>query len=119
MFYNRKKVLLFIHCLIFIISCGTNFEPEINSISAEPNPVFSGETVTLNCFASDDDEPNILKNESIDYTWFAAYGNIIPKQSPEMVTWIAPQDSGEYSISCKVSDQYNGVDIATIEIIVE
>ena len=104
---------------MFIISCGTNFEPEINSISAEPNPVVSGETVTLNCFASDDDEPNILKNESIDYTWFTAYGNIIPSESPEMVTWIAPQDSGDYSISCKVSDQYNGVDIATIEIIVK
>ena len=104
---------------MFIISCGTNFEPEINSISAEPNPVVSGETVTLNCFASDDDEPNILKNESIDYTWFTAYGNIIPSESPEMVTWLAPQDSVEYSISCKVSDQYNGVDIATIEITVE
>ena len=42
---------------MFIISCGTNFEPEINSISAEPNPVASVEIVTLNCFASYDDEP--------------------------------------------------------------
>ena len=114
-----KKVLSFIPCLIFIISCGTNFEPTIDSISAEPNPVARGETVTLNCFASDDDEPNLLKNEYLDYTWFAAYGNIIPSEYPEMVTWVAPQDSGEYSISCKVSDQYNGVDIATIEIKVE
>ena len=114
-----KKVFLFIHFYIFIISCGTNFEPKIDLITAEPNPVSSGEIVTLNCIASDDDEPNLLKNESIDYTWFAAYGNIIPSESPEMVTWIAPQDSGEYSISCKVSDQYNGVDIETLEIIVE
>ena len=114
-----KKVFLFIHYLIFIISCGTNFEPKIDLITAEPNPVSSGEIVTLNCIASDDDEPNLLKNESIDYTWFAAYGNIIPSESPEIVTWMAPQDSGEYSISCKVSDQYNGVDIATLEIIVK
>ena len=107
------------HWLIFIIGCGNNFEPEIDSISADPNPVVIGEIVTLNCFATDDDEPNLLKNESIDYTWFAAYGNIIPSESPDMVTWVAPQGSGEYSISCKVSDQYNGVDIATIEIIVK
>ena len=114
-----KEVFLFIHYLIFIISCGTNFEPKIDLITAEPNPVSGGEIVTLNCIASDDDEPNLLKNESIDYTWFAAYGNIIPSESPEMVTWIAPQDSGGYSISCKVSDQYNGVDIETLEITVE
>ena len=77
-----KKVLLFIPFLISIISCGTNFEPKIDSISAEPNPVARGETVTLNCFASDDNEPNLLKNEFINYIWFAAYGNIIPSESP-------------------------------------
>ncbi len=102
-----------------MIGCSSNFEPRIESITAEPNPVLSGTIVTLSCVASDDDEPNLLKNESLDYTWFAAYGSIIEGSSPEIASWIAPLDSGEYSISCQVSDQYNGVDIATLEIIVQ
>jgi hypothetical protein len=114
-----KKFILLFYYLLIIVGCSSNFEPRIDLITAEPNPVSSGTIVSLSCIASDDDEPNLLKNESLNYTWFAAHGSIAVGSSPEIATWMAPLDSGEYSISCQVSDQYNGVDIATLEIIVQ
>ena len=105
--------------LLFLFGCATNFEPQITSLSAEPNPVSMGGTVTIQCTANDDDEPNLLKNESLDYSWSAAVGIITTNDSPEIATWIAPMDSGSFSISCKVTDQYNGADISTIEIQVQ
>ena len=113
------KLYLIIFNLLIFYGCGTNFEPQIKSLSAEPNPVSPNESVILHCIASDDDEPNLLKNESLNYLWFTAYGDISINDVPEMATWIAPIDTGKYSISCKVTDQYNGADIITIEITVQ
>ena len=113
-----KTFFLFIY-LIFIYNCGTNFEPFINSLTAEPNPLSPGEIVSLHCIASDDDEPNLLKNEFLNYTWYTSFGEVTLSDVPEKATWIAPLDTGRYSISCEVSDQYNGADIITIEIIVQ
>ncbi len=91
----------------------------INSITASPNPVELGGVVNLICDANDDDESNILRDESLTYTWFTAYGEIISREEVYTAIWTAPADSGIFSISCTVKDQSNGLDIATIDITVE
>jgi len=113
------KIIILTFQLLLLFGCENNFEPQIQSLTAEPNPVTAGESVQLHCIAIDDDEPNLLKNEYLDYTWYAAFGNITINNIPEKATWIAPLDTGKYSISCEVSDQYNGADIITLEIKVQ
>lgn len=107
--------------VIFLIisGCVHNYEPVIKSITAEPNPVNPGGIVNLICYASDDDESSRLKEESLGYSWSAAYGEIISENEDNNATWTAPSILGDYSISCTVNDQYNGIDIFTIDISVE
>jgi len=107
--------------VIFLIisGCVHNYEPVIKSITAEPNPVNPGGIVNLICYASDDDESSRLKEESLGYSWSAAYGEIISENEDNKATWTAPSLLGDYSISCTVNDQYNGIDIFTIDISVE
>ena len=107
--------------VIFLIisGCVHNYEPVIKSITAEPNPVNPGGIVNLICYASDDDESSRLKEESLGYSWSAAYGEIISENEDNKATWTAPNLLGDYSISCTVNDQYNGIDIFTIDISVE
>ena len=116
---NMLKTFFLFISLIFIYSCSTNFEPSIKSLSAEPNPSPPGEIVSLHCIAIDDDEPNLLKNEFLNYTWHTSFGEITVSDAPEKATWMAPLDTGRYSISCEVSDQYNGAAIITVEIVVQ
>ena len=104
--------------MILFINCSQNFEPIIKSITAVPNPAQPNEKVILKCIAIDDDEENVLKNESLDYNWFASYGQL-SINTTDSTSWIAPNESGEYSITCSVSDQYNGLDILSINITVE
>lgn len=117
-----KKPTLLLNLIILglsILSCAHNYEPTISAITASPNPVEPGGTVTLSCDASDDDESNIFRDESLTYAWFAATGEIVPGDEVNTATWTAPSEAGKYSISCTVTDQYNGLDIATIDITVE
>ena len=117
-----KNILLVLPILLIGITgsgCIHNYEPVISLISAEPNPVSQGGIVSLICNASDDDDSSILKNESLSYVWYAAVGEIVSEDSDNTATWTAPQEPGEYSISCSVSDESDGLDIGTIEIIVQ
>ena len=75
--------------------------------------------VTLSCNASDDDESNIFRDESLSYSWFAAYGEIETGDEQHAVTWTAPENPGIFSITCTVRDQNNGLDISTVDIAVE
>ena len=117
-----KNILLTLSILftgITIPSCIHNYEPVISLITAEPNPVSQGGVVNLICKASDDDDSSLLKTESLSYSWYAAVGNIISENSDNIATWTAPQETGKYSVSCSVSDKHNGLDIGTIEILVQ
>ena len=105
--------------LTITANCIRNYEPVINSISADPNPVSPGGIVNLTCSASDDDNSSINNNESLSYEWHAAVGEIIVGETSNIATWTAPTEPGLYSISCSVTDENYGLDIGTIEIIVE
>ena len=112
------KNIIFIFSTLLILSCSQNFEPTIESVTASPNPAQSGQKVLLKCIATDDDEGNILKNELLSYEWFASFGDL-SSDTGDTTSWIAPSMPGNYSVTCKVSDQYNGMDILAINIVVE
>ena len=113
-----KKVLILLPYLL-LTSCIRNYEPVISSILADPNPVPKGGIVNLTCNASDDDYSTRQKEEILTYEWFAAAGEIAFGEPEYTATWTAPNKSGLFSVSCSVTDEYYGLDIATIEIIVE
>ena len=114
--FKPRSILMI---LLLITGCIHNYEPVIKSITADPNPVSPGGIVSLTCNASDDDESSRLKEEILDFSWSAAYGEIISENEDNKATWTAPYLLGDYSISCTVNDQYNGIDIFTIDISVE
>ena len=118
-FALRVLSLKFIFCALILSGCIHNYEPKIDSINADPNPAPMGSVVNLTCNASDNDESSMLKQESLDYSWSCAYGQITSENNDNKATWVSPDIVGAYSISCTVTDQYNGVDIYTIEVIVE
>ena len=117
------KNILIILSIIFIgvanPGCIHNYDPVISLISAEPNPVSKGGTVNLICKASDDDDSNRLKDDNLSYSWVAAVGEIVSEDLDNTAVWTAPQQTGKFSISCSVTDDYNGLDIGTIEITVQ
>ena len=114
--FKPRSILMI---LLLITGCIHNYEPVIKSITADPNPVVPGGIVNLICNASDDDESSMLKNESLSYSWSAAYGQISSDNEDNNATWTAPDMMGEYSISCTVNDQFDGTDIFTIDITVQ
>ena len=117
---KRLQTLFIIMLVIaFQSGCVHNYEPTINSILAEPNPAPANSTVSLTCKASDDDESSMLKKETLDYEWSCAYGEVVSVDQDHNATWIAPDQPGEYSISCIVTDRFNGADIFTIDITVQ
>jgi len=75
-FALRVLSLQFIFCALILSGCIHNYEPKIDSINAEPNPASIGSVVNLTCNASDNDESSMLKQESLDYSWSCAYGQI-------------------------------------------
>ena len=113
-----KKVLILLPYLL-LTSCIRNYEPVISSILADPNPVPKGGIVNLTCNASDDDYSTRQEEEMLTYEWFAAAGEITIGEPGNTATWNAPDESGLFSVSCSVMDEYYGLDIATIEIAVE
>ena len=113
-----KKILILLP-YIFLTSCIRNYEPVISSILADPNPVPKGGAVSLTCNANDDDYSTRQKEEMLTYEWFAAAGEITIGEPGNIATWNAPDESGLFSVSCSVMDEYYGLDIATIEITVE
>ena len=116
---NFFLVLSILLTVTTLPSCIHNYEPVISSISADPNPVSPGGIVSLICKASDDDDSSILKSESLSYAWFSSVGEVVSEKSDNTAMWTAPLELGKYSISCSVTDESDGLDIATIEILVE
>lgn len=120
--YKTRSIdLILLTTLLALVlsSCLHNYEPVISSITADPNPAPSGSTVILICRASDDDESSMMKDEMLEYSWSCAYGEVVSENNDHNATWIAPNEPGEYSISCTVTDQFNGVDIFTIDVTVQ
>ena len=134
--YLWAKIII----LFYFLGCVHNYEPVITSLIGIPNPVNPGEVVYLSCVASDDDQSSMLKSDDLQFNWEAAIGeftvvidstidtlvtgtdtsfNLNTIQMDSVIVWTAPEDSGYYSISCTVSDLFEGEDVYTINIKVE
>ena len=87
-----------------------NHPPEIVDLSASEEWIIPSGDCTISCEASDPD------NDSLSYEWLASGGNITGEG--DTVTWVAPEDIGDYNITVVVTDGLGGEDSASLSIIV-
>lgn len=84
--------------------------PEILEIEAEPLKVQLLGTIELGCIAQD------INNDTLSYVWSATAGNITSNE--ELATYTAPDQAGNYFITCIVSDTDLMTDTDSIEVMV-
>jgi len=82
------------------IEVGVNHSPVIESLTAEPSSVLQGETITVECLASDSD------GDELTYMWTAEDGDFAGDGS--IVTWAAPMDCKYYNLTVLVADGRGG-----------
>jgi hypothetical protein len=82
------------------ISVSGNKPPAIVSMSADPLNVLPGGSSMINCIANDPD------GDIVRYTWNASEGSI--SGSGDKVSWVSPGRSGDFTITCVVSDGNGG-----------
>ena len=73
-----------------------NSAPRINKLTADPRKIDLGGQTEILCSAIDDE------NDNVNYTWSSVYGLI--QGSGEYIIWTAPNEPGNYSIICTVTD---------------
>jgi hypothetical protein len=92
------------------IGVAINHPPVIDSLTAEPQRVKKGMTSNIECIASDPD------GDELSYTWSASGGSISREGS--VVTWVAPNAFGTYTIIVTVTDGRGGQATKSIDIVV-
>ena len=105
---NFKHLLFTLQ--FFFLNCGGNLPPAITSLTADIQTISKGTEVLLICVASDEED------ETLTYTWDCTLGTI--ESDEDSARWIAPDQTGVFSISCEVTDSDHGSDIETIDLIV-
>ena len=107
----KIKNVFFIFCFSFVhfFCVGNNNPPIIESITATPDSIASGGSVLLICNASDEED-----KKSLTYLWDCTLGSISSPNEKDSAVWIAPDETGYFSISCEVSDNSDGATIKTI-----
>jgi uncharacterized protein (TIGR02145 family) len=94
-----KRLLLFFLLTALVLSCERNTAPFIDSLIAEPDSAYPGDTVTLTYETSDADGDAVLylfgKSSG---TWVTDIGTGHPAQ------WIAPKEAGDYYLTLTISD---------------
>ncbi|MFO7810028.1 MAG: SUMF1/EgtB/PvdO family nonheme iron enzyme [Candidatus Delongbacteria bacterium] len=89
---------------------GKNNLPVMESLTASSTSVFSNETITITCEASDED------GDILTYTWSTSGGVI--NGTDASITWTAPSIADEYKISVTVSDS-KGTAVKDLYVVVE
>ncbi len=90
------------------IAVRENHPPEIVDLRAGEEWIMPSGNCTISCEASDPD------NDSLSYEWLAGGGNITGKG--DTVTWVAPEDIGNYTITVVVTDEFGGEGSASLSI---
>jgi len=78
------------------ITVSDNRAPVITSLTANPTNVSLGGSTTITCVANDPE------GDIVQYSWNASEGNI--HGSGNKVSWSAPSKSGNFAVTCVVSD---------------
>ena len=87
--------------IFLIISCApANEPPVISSLTADKELVNTSGSCLVSCVASDPD------GDELSYTWSTSSGNISGEGA--VVTWVAPEEVGAYTITVKVTDSRRG-----------
>lgn len=73
-----------------------NTAPKINKIIADPRKIDLGGQTNIYCSAIDED------GDVIQYSWSSDFGII--QGSGENITWSAPNETGNYTVACTVTD---------------
>ncbi|MFA6125958.1 MAG: FISUMP domain-containing protein [Bacteroidales bacterium] len=94
-----KRLTLLLLVTALVLSCSKNTPPVIETLVAEPDSVYPGDTVTLSFKVSDIDGDGIayLFHKPAG-TWIMDIGTSRPAQ------WIAPKEPGEYYLTLTISD---------------
>jgi len=90
------------------IAARENHCPEIVDLKASEEWIMPSGNCTISCEASDPD------NDSLSYEWLASGGNITGKG--DTVTWVAPEDTGDYNITVVVIDEFGSEGSASLSI---
>lgn len=77
-----------------------NENPQILNFNADPRKIDLGAETVIRCNAQDAD------GDGLNYEWYAIEGSILG--SGQTITWKAPFQSGNYFVSCKVTDGKGG-----------
>ncbi|MBN2186024.1 MAG: PKD domain-containing protein [Dehalococcoidia bacterium] len=92
------------------LSVVSNQNPQILSLTAEPNTVLCNGKSTITCVATDPD------GDTLSYGWSANYGSITGVG--DAVIWIAPDRVGEFTITATVDDGEGGQYVADVSVAV-
>jgi len=114
-----SKQIFSLFISFFLLSCGYNHEPIIQSLIADPEVVEPGGIVILTCNASDDEGADSRKDDNLTYTWDATAGAILQDYGGSTASWTAPAILGIFSISCILEDPDHGTDIAMVNVTVQ
>ena len=87
-----------------------NHPPFISALIAQPSTLEAGQCSYLTCHAADQD------GDILHYTWLSSGGTILGNGPG--ITWIAPEQTGGYSISCEVMDNSGDKDIKLVQLFV-
>ena len=79
-----------------------NQSPTINSLTADPTTVSPGGTSKISVSASDPD------GDPLSYTWSTTGGSLSSNTGPGPVTWYAPGNTGNYTVTVSVTDNKPG-----------
>ncbi len=104
-----KKITLFIvlPVIFILLNCGVvdklaNKDPIINEITATPQQIGTQDTTLLKVVAEDPD------GDLLSYNWDNHSNGELLETMGDEVHWLAPNASGQYKISVKVTDENGG-----------
>ena len=87
-----------------------NHPPFISALIAQPSTLEAGQRSYLTCHAADQD------GDILHYTWISSEGTILGNDPG--IIWIAPEQTGSYSISCEVMDKSGDKDVKLVQLFV-
>ena len=85
-----------------------NHSPIISGLIARPSNLEIGQQSELTCYAADEDKDELY------YSWISTGGTLLGNGAH--TTWIAPNQTGDYLLTCEVIDHRGGKDSRSVQL---